>query len=328
MFKRILSLSLSIILIATIGLCLCSCKDSADDNFPVTIGNVTITEEPQNIVVLSSELADIISYMGYDRKMIGKSADCDHKYFNRIPSVGMKTSPDVKSIIALEADLVVADAAMPQSAKKQLADADITVVTLNNVTDIKNLKTLYVNIGTMLGGKVTGKAEAEKAYAKLFDSLSDFKDNIPSDIITTACYLYLDENGELCTFTKGSLEFSVFSYCGALNTFETQETAIIDHEQLKFGTPTFIFYDDPAVLEYLKNDPELCKMSAVVNEKTMQIRKSDFTHLGITFYDTIYKMIDFMFIPDKTESTPDELLASSTTDELEDVTQEDTFSAE
>lgn len=338
MLKRILSLVMCVTLIITMGVCLCSCKDSAADEFPVTIGNITIEEEPQNIVVLSSGLADIISYIGYDTKMVGKSTDCTHKYFERIPSMGSKTSPDTKAIIKSEADLVITDTDLSKKAANALKDAEITVVKLQNVTDINKLQTLYVNIGMILGGKVTGKAEAQKAYKELFDHLSDFKDNVPNDIITTACYLYFDEAGNLCTFTKGTLEYNTFSYCGALNAFETQETPQISIEQLKFATPTFIFYDSPEVLTHLKNQESLSNLAALTNNNTMQIKKSAFTHLGITFYDTIYSMIDFMFIPDDvatpdeapTVSTPDELTADTTQVSTQEPSQmpEDSYSIE
>lgn len=322
MFKRILSLLMCITLIFTMSLCLGACKNSDDENFPVTISGVTIEEEPQNIVVLSSELADIISYIGYDTKMVGKSNECTHKYFERIPSVGSKSSPNIKSIIELETDLVITDTALSGKDKKKLEEADIKVVTLQNVKDLNKLQPLYVNIGTMLGGKVAGKAEAQKAYTELFDHLADFKDNIPNDIVTTACYLYFNENNELCTLTKGSLEYNTFAYCGALNTFATQEKPQVNLEQLKFGTPSYIFYDDPAVLEYLKSNADLSDMSAVVNGNTMLIKKSAFSHLGITLYDTIYNMIDFMFIPDETISTPDEIIPQSTPDEITTPSQE------
>ena len=75
MFKRSISILLSIIMIATMSMCLCACDGSDADNYPVNINGITINEEPENIVVLSSEHADIISYIGYDVKWSAKVAN-------------------------------------------------------------------------------------------------------------------------------------------------------------------------------------------------------------------------------------------------------------
>ena len=300
MFKRSISILLSIIMIATMGMCLCACNSSDADNFPVTINGITINEEPKNIAVLSSEHADIISYIGYDVKMIAKSNECDHEYFERVPSVGFEATPDIESIIAFGADLVITANPLPKEAQKKLNDNNITVVNLSVAKKFSDTKTLYQNLGMLLGGKVTGKEKGINAYNELLDMLKEFKVSVPKDIITTACYLYIDDNGKLCTFTKDSVEYSTFSYCGAKNALATQQTPQVDIEKFKFTTPSYIFYDNQAVLDMLNSNPDLASLSAIKNNNLMQISKNDFRYLGITFYDTIYSMMDFMFFKDAT----------------------------
>lgn len=300
MFKRSISILLSIIMIATMSMCLCACDGSDADNFPVNINGITINEEPENIVVLSSEHADIISYIGYDVKMVGKSSECDHEYFKRVPSVGFEANPDIDAIIALETDLVITANPLPKDAQKKLSDNNITVVNISVANKFSDAKNLYQNLGMILGGNTTGKEKGLKAYNELFDMLKEFEVSVPKDIITTACYLYIGDNGKLCTFTKDSIEFNTFSYCGAKNSLATQQTPEVDIEKFKFTTPSYIFYDNEAVLDMLNSNPDLASLSAIKNNNLMQISKYDFRYLGITFYDTVYDMMDFMFFKDAT----------------------------
>ena len=303
MLKKILSLILAICMLATMTLCLCSCKDSSNGEYPVTVGDITIEEEPLNIVVLSDCFADIISYMGYDVKMVGRSIECDQEFLSVVPLVGTAASPDIDSIVSYETDLVIADDSISDASKQQLSDNSIQVLTLKKPTSFEETHTIYNNLGTALGGREKGKTKGQSAYDELINTLNTYENAIPTSTVKSACYLYLDETGTLCTLTKGSLEYEMFDYCGAINVFPDQENPQVDLSQLKFATPSCIFYDNDAVLTFLKNNAELSDMAALTQNETFMVKKSDFNRLGVTFEENIYRMIEFMFIE---ESTPDE----------------------
>lgn len=304
MLKKTLSLLLIVVMILTMTLCLCSCKNDENAEYPVTIGNVTITSEPLNIVVLSDDFADIISYMGYDIKMVGRSIECDQEFLSIVPIIGTAQDPNVDSILAYETHLVIADNTLSDSAKSALAESNIPVISFEKPNSLEELKALYTSIGTVLGGNVTGKAQGENSYNELITTLSDFEGAIPNDIVKTACYLYIDENGSLCTLTSSTIKYELFNYCGAINAFSNQQEPQVDLEQLRISTPTFIFYDDEAVLDLLNENSELSSMSALKNANTYQVKLSDFERLGTSCEELIYHMIEFMFIED--EATPDE----------------------
>lgn len=314
MLKKTVSLILCICLLSTMMLTLCSCKNKKGDEYPVTVAGVTLEEEPLNIVVLSDSLADIISYIGYDVKMVGRSVECNQEFLSVVPLVGTASAPNVDSIISYETDLVIAEDNVPDSVKQQFADNDIALLTLKKPTNFDEMKALYADLGTALGGNSTGKEKGNSAYTELFDTLDTYNNAIPTSNIKSACYLYLDETGTLCTLTKGSIEFDMFAYNGAINVFESQEAPQVDLNQLKFATPSCIFYDSEEVLTYLKNDSELCNMAALTNEETFLLKKSDFARLGTTFEENTYRMIEFMFIE---ESTPDE----ATPDDADAITE-------
>lgn len=321
MYKRVISILLCVIMITGCTLCLGACKSGEDENYPVTVSGVTIEKEPENIVVLSDCLADIISYikhdsyMSYDVKMVGRNAETTQEFLSVVPSVGTMDNIDVNAIISSETDLVLADSTLPANVKSQLEEAQIPVLILDKAKTFDELKVLYTNLGTALGGKVTGKKNGTDSFDALTKTLKDFKDAIPNDVVKTACYLYFNENNELCTLTKGTIEFDLFAHNGAINIFSSQETPLVDLEQLKIGTPTFIFYDDEAVIDYLKNDAELSTMGALNKDHTYQIKLADFNRQGTTYEEMAYRMLEFMFITSEAtpdEATPDEETVSET----------------
>jgi len=322
MLKRTLSLILSIVLIFTMVLSLCACKDEAGVEYPVTIGDLTIEKEPLNIVVLSDCLSDAISYMGYDVKMVGRNLESDQEFLSVVPIVGTAQEPNIDSIFSYEADLVIAEDTLSENAKSNLAQNNIPLLVLNRANSFEELNSLYINLGTALGGNVTGKAHGKASYDELMKTISDFEDAVPGSIVKAACYLYVDEHGTLCTLTKDTIEYELFSHCAAINVFSSQQEPQVDLEQLKISTPSFIFYDDKAVLDILNENDELSNMNAIKENHTYQIKKRDFYRQGKTYEEIIYQMIEFMFV--KSEATPDDVTPSQTQAETQAEAQTET----
>lgn len=318
MTKKIISLTLCVVLIACSMLCLCSCKNKKSDEFPVTVGGVTLESEPNNVIVLSPELIDIISCIRYDMKIIGRSVECDQEFLSVIPTVGSETAPDTSAIIASDADLIIISKPLPAQAENSLKNAGIPIATFKVATNFDELKKLYTDLGTLLGGKTAGMQQGIKYYDELFASFSRFQESVPKDVIATACYLYLDENNNLCTFTNGSIEHKMFSYCGALNSLENQQTPQVDLQELRMSTPLYIFVDNESVIDYLKSEDTLKNMYAIMYDKLFVIRKIDFNRHGDTFQTIIYDMMTYMFKTEEPEATQDE----SSPDESEPFTNE------
>lgn len=309
--KRALSLLIVCALLLSCAAFLAGCGGEKNKDYPVTVGDVTLKEEPQSIVVLNDGVADVISYIGYDVKMVGRAVTCDQSFLRVVPSVGTADNPAVDTIIQKGADLVIADSSLHEKVRNKLEDAGVTVITVDNATDLAGLKDLYLNLGSLLGGAVTGHDKAEKAYNSLFDLLDQFK-TATSDVVKTAAYLYLDESGQLCTFTKGSLPQRIFKYNGAANVFSNQETPVVNTAELRLGSPGYIFYDDEVVLDYLRSDENLYRLHALVNNKLCQLPLESFYRYGNTLESTVYEMIDYLNRQD--EATPDEPALNETGD--------------
>lgn len=312
--KRTLSLFLALCIMMTSAMALTGCSSNNNNEFPVTIGDVTIEAEPARVIVLNDSVADIISCIGYDLKIVGRSVECDQDFLSVIPSVGTPDNPSIDTVVNRAPDLVIADNTLPEKAKAKIEHEGIKVITLGTASTHEELRELYITVGTVLGGNITGREKGEKAYDDLYTMLDQFQ-SVQTGVVTTAVYLYIEQNGQLCTFVKGSLEQELFEYNGAMNSFTNQTEAAIDSAELRMAQPTYIFYDgeldlngnvvDDSVIEYLRNDENLSRLSALQNDRLCCIPLKYFYRQGKTYKQVVYDMIDFMYA-DKSVSTPDE----------------------
>lgn len=301
--KRILSIVLALCMLLSCAVFFSGCNSAKSSEYPVTVGNVTINSEPQNIVVLNDVFADIISYIGYDIKMVGRSVECDQEFLYIVPSVGTAASPDVNAIKKAEADFVIADSAISADTKSSLEADGITVLTLDAPKNEAELKQLYIDLGTALGGKVTGSAKGEKGYTDLLEMLSTLN-TATSNVVQTVAYLYMNESNELCTFVKGSLEYKFFNYNGNSNVFANQQKPLVNTMELRIGSPNYIFYDSEEVLAYLATDENTQNLAALYNNRICQIPKKSFFRFGSSTEEAVFEML--RFIEKDSKATPDE----------------------
>lgn len=307
MVRKITATFLAVCLLFSFCFIFAGCSKDGSGEYPVVFDGVTIKEEPKNIVVLNDCIADIISYIGYDVKMVGRSVSCDQSFLSVVPVVGASDSPSVDLIKSNGADLVICDETLNSTTKEKLEKEKITTVTLSVPHNKAELETLYGNIGMILGGNVKGKEKGLLAFSKLYDTMKSYQSSVSKKIVKTDCYLFLSESGQLATFKSATLQSEMFSYNAAVNIFSEQkseqEFVIVDKSQLKMGTPTFIFYDNDKVLQMIQNDSELSNMSAITQNRVKKIPLKNFYRYGTTFDETLYEMMTYMYID--SEATPD-----------------------
>lgn len=70
----------------------------AEQDFPVTVNEVTIQDEPKGVVVLSPNLAEVIMALGYEMQLCGKGAACTQEDLSVLPDM---TLDDPQSILGL-----------------------------------------------------------------------------------------------------------------------------------------------------------------------------------------------------------------------------------
>ena len=295
MKNKLISISLVFVLILSLMLAFSGCGNS---DYPVEVANYVIKSEPENIVVLDAPTADIISYIGYDIKMVGRSDEVNQEWMQVVPSVGSASNPDAEQIKNSGATLVFAGETLDSNVKESLEDSGIQVITMSQANTPKQLETNYITLGKILGGKVTGANKGAESYGKLIDDMEKVKDAVTSkmnsDILYTVCYIYF-ENNQLKMMTSGTYGDMLLSYTGAVNAAVNIEESKVDVNTLKIANPNFIFYADDATLSAIKADGVLGKLTAVKNGKILMVTSDEMERQGLTAIDTLQKMVQFMY---------------------------------
>lgn len=310
--KKIVSVFLASALAVSACAALAGCEGD-NKNYPVTVADITIETEPKDIVVLSDETADIISYLGYSKKMVGRSDEVTQNFLSVAPSVGSAQTPDVEKIKSFATDIVFADDTLDENSKKQLTDAGIMVLTIASPETTTELETVYLTLGKILGGEIDGARTGTDSYKELTDTMKTYKAETNTNVSKTICYLYL--NGDkLNTLHSGTYGDMLLSYTGAVNAAVNVSESEIDTKILKIANPDYILYADDATLQFIQNDSDLKGLKALKNNQTLMITKDEISRMGTTSLLTLNKIMNFMY-PDRikknTDSTSESVVPSA-----------------
>lgn len=311
--KRIISVLLAAVMVCTAAVIFAGCGDG---NYPVTVANITIDKEPEAIVVLDPSAADIISYMNYDGKIVGRSTEVDQSYLSVAPDFGAAAEPDVNSIINSGAQVVFAGDKINDDAVKQLKEKKIQVIKMSLADTPKELETNYLTIGKILGGAVTGLEKGTSSYEKLIEHMEKLKIEVSSSTtsgaLETACYLYVDD-GSLRVMTSGTYVDMLIGYTGAVNVAVNIIDGNVEVNTLRIANPNYIFYSDEQTLNAIQSDDVLSKLTAVTSGKALQVSEKEITRQGLTALATLEKMIGFMHPELAKKATTDEAATQAQT---------------
>ncbi len=311
--KRIISVLLAAVMVCTAVVIFAGCGDG---NYPVTVANITIDKEPTAIVVLDPSAADIISYMNYDGKIVGRSTEVDQSYLSVAPDFGAAADPDVNSIINSGAQVVFAGDKINDDAVKQLQEKKIQVIKMSLADTPKELETNYLTIGKILGGAVTGLEKGTSSYEKLIEHMEKLKIEVSSSTtsgaLETACYLYVDD-GSLRVMTSGTYVDMLIGYTGAVNVAVNIIDGNVEVNTLRIANPNYIFYSDEQTLNAIQSDDVLSKLTAVTSGKALQVSEKEITRQGLTALATLEKMIGFMHPELAKKATTDEAATQAQT---------------
>lgn len=278
----------------------------SDENYPVNIANYTIDKEPNNVVVLDAATADIVAYMDYDRKVVGRSNSVIQNELKTVDNVGSETNPDVNKIKALNSDMVFASETLNTEVTDSLNDKDVKVFKFQSPDSTSAIKTNYETIGKILGGNKDGYKWGKAYYEKFIGSLEKQKREVEglsgTGALKTICYLYL--SGEKLEKLNSGFGNILMGYTNCIN-ISTEKAKNEDiAATVANANPNFIFYDSEATLKAIKDNPSLSKINAVKNNKVLQIPLTEMSLPGVTAIKTLTTMNNFIYADKK--STPDQ----------------------
>lgn len=309
MKKKIISIFLVGVLAVSSAVMFSGCGDG---DYPVQVANLEIKEQPTKVVVLDPNAADIISYIGYDVNMIGRSDEVNQEWLSIVPSFGSAAEPDINAIVEGNTDVVFVSSNMSAENKALIEEKGINVITLSEATTQTQLKTNYITLGKILGGEKSGTIKAEKAYEELIAEMESLKTEAESaresDIPYEVCYLY-SEDGQLKMMTSGTYGDMLLGYTGSVNVAVNVTDNSVEFDTLKVANPDYVFYDSEETLNFIKADSTLKSLTAIKNKNTFMVTSEEMSRQGNTAIETLEKMIGFMYPSlakqDGSSSTPD-----------------------
>lgn len=238
---------------------------AAEQDFPVTIGTVTLKSEPAGIAVFSPNLADVILAMGYEISLKAKSKDCDQADLSVLPNVDPSDAAAVK---ATGATLALFETNPGDEITAALQKEGILSLIVPAATDRSDLERLYREVGASMKGGSTGYQKGIKTAENVYLTLDDITRVIPdSDSPITVCYLY-DATGKAAT--GDMLAGKLIESAGLVNAFAGSTGGKATTEALTISNPQYIFCAK-GVKKQLQQSAEYKKLEAVQKNRVYEM---------------------------------------------------------
>ena len=186
--------------------------NSGDSSYPITIGNTTFNSKPEKVAVLSPNVADIVCQLGMEKNITLISSDVITDSIKDKKTCGTAIEPDTKKIIDSDIEVVLADDNMSDGAIKTLEDNDVKVVQFHYGNTGEDILTTYTSVGAILNGE-TGKAQGNKAYTKLMNTLKNYKTEF-SKKHSKDKLLFLEGTGPYVSVIKESWYGKLLAFTG------------------------------------------------------------------------------------------------------------------
>lgn len=163
-------------------------EETFEEGYPVELTDIygqkaVIKGKPQRVVSCSPACTEIIYSLGQESKLVGRTNYCNYpEAAASIESIGDINAPDIEKIVSLNPDVVVADSIFPKEAYDKLTGLGVTVVILNEETQVDGVYTKIENMGKILGATEEAALVIEGMKTKIANVQEALKDvqNHPS----------------------------------------------------------------------------------------------------------------------------------------------------
>ncbi|WP_283606392.1 peptidoglycan-binding protein [Faecalispora anaeroviscerum] len=238
---------------------------AAQQDFPVTIGSVTLKSEPAGVAVFSPNLADVILAMGYEISLKAKSKDCDQEDLSVLPNVDPSNAAAVK---ATGATLALFETNPGDEITAALQKEGILSLILPAATSRSDLERLYSEVGAAIKGGSTGYQKGIKTADNIYLTLDDITRVIPdTNSPVTVCYLY-DAKGKAAT--GDMLAGKLIESAGLVNAFAGSSGGQASTEALTISNPQYIFCAE-GVKKQLLESTQYKKLEAVQKKRIYEM---------------------------------------------------------
>lgn len=263
-----------------------------DPEYPVTVGNVTLTEAPAVIVSLSPAATEMVYDLGCGDRLAGISEYCtapDEALTK--PRMGSAYHPDIDKIKASGAALVLCTVQPTESVLTELQQAGAQVMVLPRAAATDGIKQNYRALALLLFGNATGAAEADAIGtmidAKLAEAAAALSGMAAApDATLLISYPYRMATGDTL---EGKLLEQVGFHCSGADYTDW----LYPESELAALEPDVIFCADADEVETVKTSYEYKVVAAVKNDKVTAIDFTAFQNQSLRMFDTLTEMAKF-----------------------------------
>ena len=250
----ILAASLVFVLSACFG---SNTVEKEETPYPVTVGNVTVTEKPERVATLSAQLTNILEDLGYEDQIIAVASEEAEKTGSARKGIGTALVPDLQAIKEVSPDLLFTSAPMAKSQLDELSEAGVQVVVLSPVDSLDALYARYYDVIAAMDGKL----EADSAGTALIDAMKAdverITDKVPEE---KKSFLFI------CTIdpylaTPDTVEGALLALIGT-NAAEG-ESYTVSAASLSSADPDVLCYAAPLQAENIRQNANFAQKRAV-----------------------------------------------------------------
>lgn len=320
--KRILPFLLALFLL--LGLAGCSGKEkpesssslpeeSGPQEYPVSIGDETISQKPARVISLSPALTEICFDMGYDSQLSGVSDYCSWpQQVQNLPKMGTAQQPDLDAIRSAKPDVVITHTQLSEPDLIALQQADIPVVVLSHARQPEQLKDLYANLGRLFSGEQTGSEEGIGFYNEQIGRVESIQGKVDSYVRAggkrlSAVYLRMLDftvaTGD--TFEGAMLEAAGFeNEAGAYGGWTYPADFISQYD------PDVIFCNEDITIPMLEQNARYKGLQATIHDIVYSYDFTAFERQGKRMFDMLEDMAKKAY-PDAFAEQPAQTPSSS-----------------
>lgn len=301
----------SVLLLAAFLLCSLACcskkptlpsssSEPEPTNFPVTVGDADLSEEPTSVISLSPGLTELVFDMGYSGKIIGVSDYCDYparETANR-QKCGSVLSPNLTYIKKLSPDLVLISSPLPESDLIALQQADIQVLLLPYAESLDDWQENCTLLATALSGKLDGPALAQAYWSEKESLLSDASSRLGNQSPLRAILLREMSYGMA---TGDTFEQELFDLLGLVNDGENYTNWLYDSDDVAILEPDVIYADNSIRPAEIKTSYVYKPVAASKNDRIMNVDMTIFERQSPRMFELLVSMAEFAYgSPDAT----------------------------
>jgi iron complex transport system substrate-binding protein len=259
--------------------------------FPVTITDdqgtkITLKSAPTKIASLTPAATEILFKIGAGPRTVAKAEDIDPypPEADALPIVAKFTGIDVEKIVALGADLVIADTLNPPDAITQLRGLGVPVIVLGATSIDGALKDIE-----LVGDAVGAAGEAGDLTASMrarFDQLGA----VTSSLTKPRTFYEIGAGDTIYTVPDPSIYAEMLRLAGA-DPITTDSSYAISLEKLVAADPEIILLGDKEPVAGVPKRPGWADMTAVKKNAIKEVNDTIVTRPGPRLVDGLEALI-------------------------------------